>query len=86
MNLIRHTEVAFPEDKAWSHRFCVMADDGDKAVLAMDNAFRAALMEIDIPDFTIEIIKNRLLIGNHKRITPEQTLRMARLLEQLGRL
>ena len=86
MNMLHHTELTFPEDKAFSHHFCVMAGDRDKAGVAMDNDFRAALMDIDIPDFTLEIIKNRLLIGNHKLITPEQTLKMAKLLEQLGGL
>lgn len=86
MNMIHHTEVAFPEDKRWSHRFCTMATDRDMAGHALNDTFRAALTDIDIPGFTLEILGKQLLIGNHKIITPEQTLRIARLLSQLAQL
>lgn len=86
MNMIHHTEAPFPEDKGWSHRFCTMATDRDMARHALDDTFRAALMDIDIPGFTLEILGKQLLIGNHKIITPEQTLRIARLLSRLAQL
>ncbi|HEK19670.1 MULTISPECIES: hypothetical protein [unclassified Mucilaginibacter] len=85
-------EIVFPieldlkEDKAFSNRFYVLTDDRQKTEAAMTKEFRDAIMSIKKSDFVIEIYEHTLIIGNHKTVTPENTLYLADFVARLAEL
>ncbi|MFD0792252.1 hypothetical protein ACFQZX_01410 [Mucilaginibacter litoreus] len=85
-------EVIFPiefdirDDKPFSKRFYVLTDDRQKAETAMTKEFRDAVMSIKKSDFVIEIFEHTLIIGNHKPVTPENTLYLADFVAKLAEL
>ncbi|PAW93740.1 hypothetical protein CKK33_09640 [Mucilaginibacter sp. MD40] len=79
-------ELDLKEDKAFSNRFYVLTDDRHKTEAAMTPEFRAAIMSIKKSDFVIEIYEHTLIIGNHKPVTPENTLYLADFVARLAEL
>jgi hypothetical protein len=85
-------EIIFPiefdvkDDKSFSNRFYVLTDDRQKAETALTREFRDAVMSIKKSDFVIEIFEHTLIIGNHKSVTPENTLYLADFVARLADL
>ncbi|MBB6111568.1 hypothetical protein [Mucilaginibacter lappiensis] len=77
LNLVHPVELHFKDDPTFSSRFYVVANDPEKATLAMTSNFRAAIMNIQLDDFIIEIVNSTLIIGNIQLITPEQAVYLA---------
>ncbi|RYD70235.1 MAG: hypothetical protein EOP55_22595 [Sphingobacteriales bacterium] len=71
LELVKPTEIDFPEDKLFSQMFYVVANDRQKAITGMNDAFRNVVAELQEPDFVIEIIKDQLIIGIRKPASPQ---------------
>ena len=79
-------ELDFRDDKPFSDRFYVLTDDRHKTEAAMTQEFRDAVMSIKKSDFVIEIYEHTLIIGNHKPVSPENTLYLADFVARLAEL
>jgi len=77
LNLVHPVELHFKDDPTFSSRFYVVANDQEKATRAMTGNFRAAVMNIQLSDFIIEIVNSTLIIGSDQLITPEQAVYLA---------
>lgn len=85
IDLVHPTEIHFKDDPAFSKKLCVIADDKVKAARALTKAFRNVLVEIKPDDFTIEIIKSTLVIGNVQPVDPKQAVYFAEVASKLSR-
>ena len=83
---INPIDVDFDDDKEFSKRFLVASNDKAKTQLLMTANFRRCIMEIDLKEFVIEIIDNKLIIGDEKHVSPESTIQFARFMEKIARL
>jgi len=86
IELIHPIELDFEDDKPFNQKFFVVTNDKEKAKLAMNPAFRNAIMEIDVDDFEIEIVNKDLVIGNRKPIDPETAFSFAKFLTKVSSL
>ncbi|MDN5286507.1 MAG: hypothetical protein JWR38_2781 [Mucilaginibacter sp.] len=77
LNLVHPAELHFKDDATFSSRFYVVANDKEKATQAMTSNFRAAIRNIQLDDFMIEIVNSTLIIGSNQLITPEQAVYLA---------
>lgn len=77
-------EMHFKDDRPFNKKFCVMADNPEKAAHAMTKAFRNALMEIRGHDFTIEIVNSTLVIGSGMPVDPRQIVYLAEVASKLS--
>ena len=86
LDLVHPTEMHFKDDPVFSRKFCVIADDREKASHAMTKAFRNILMEIRTDDFAIEIVGSSLVIGNTHAIDPKGIVYLAEIAGKLSRV
>jgi hypothetical protein len=77
LNLVHPVELHFKDDPTFNSRFYVVANDREKATQAMTNNFRAAITNIQLDDFIIEIANSTLIIGSAQLITPQQAVYLA---------
>jgi hypothetical protein len=77
LNLVHPVELHFKDDSTFSNRFYVVANDQEKATQAMTSNFRAAIMNIQLNDFIIEIVNSTLIVGSNQLITPAQVVYLA---------
>jgi hypothetical protein len=82
--MIHHTELNFDDDKEFSHKYYVLAEDKTKASLFLIPAFRELIKNITSPDFIIEILGNRLIIGNKKSMEFQSAAGFTDFLDQLS--
>lgn len=75
--LVFPLELDFPEDKAFSNTFYVLANDKPKAIAGITRDFRNAVMDIREDDFIIEVAEHTLIIGNRKPITGQKAIHLA---------
>ena len=78
--LIHRAEIDFEEDLEFSRRFYVLADDEKKARELLKPSLRDAIMNLELEDFTIEIINNVIIVGDHKWANPSTAGEIARFL------
>ncbi len=71
-NFFQHQKVDFSNDQAFNRRFFVLAKDKEMALLDLSNSFRELLLNFELKDFIIEILNNRLIIGNKMEMEPKQ--------------
>lgn len=83
IELINPVELDFEDDLDFSSRFYVLASDKDKALNAMNFQFRNAVAQISDSNFCIEIIGNKLVVGNRKVVSPTATLILAEFLNRI---
>jgi len=76
IELVHPVELDFDDDKAFSDTFYVLVNDRYKAESAMNRDFRNVVMDMRHEDVVIEIINHTLIIGHHKPIMPETTLKL----------
>jgi len=74
VGLIHPIELEFKDDKPFSRKYYVVANDKDKAMLAMNWNFRNSIMEISDERTVIEIAGNVLVMGIDQTIDKEQTV------------
>ena len=65
-DLINPSELNFEDDKEFSKKFYVVTNDKSKAESRLSKDFRNQIKNISAKDFIIEIIGNKLIIGNKK--------------------
>lgn len=84
IELVHPVELDFDDDKAFSDTFYVLVNDRYKAESAMNRDFRNVVMDMRHEDVIIETINHTLIIGHHKPIMPETTLKLAEFVVRLA--
>ncbi|MBS1522588.1 MAG: hypothetical protein JST50_16435 [Bacteroidetes bacterium] len=84
IELVHPVELDFHDDKAFSDTFYVLVNDRYKAESAMNRDFRNVVMDMRHEDVVIEIVNHTLIIGHHKPIMPETTLKLAEFVVRLA--
>jgi hypothetical protein len=84
--LIHTIEIDFSEDTEFSKKFYVLANDELLARSLLNARFRNCLKQLREKDLWIEILLDKLIIGNKKRIETSTTLEMADVLYKLSEL
>jgi hypothetical protein len=84
IELVHPVELDFDDDKAFSDTFYVLVNDRYKAESAMNRDFRNVVMDMRHEDVVIEIINHTLIIGHHRPIMPETTLKLAEFVVRLA--
>jgi len=82
--LLHHAELDFEDDKAFSSRFYVLTNDEGKARTLLGPALRQKIVDLQLKDFMIEIIDNRMIIGDNKCIDPATAGEIASFLYKLA--
>jgi hypothetical protein len=85
VELLKPIELDFAEDRKFSNKFYVLAEDKTKAERALSPAFREAIMKLGT-EYEIEIIGNRLIIGNKKLLEPDTAMVMAGFIEEVANM
>jgi hypothetical protein len=78
LNLIHPVELEFKDDRAFSKKFYIVANEPEKATNCMNWNFRNTLMEIDLADLVIETVGNHLIIGNNDWLNPDTAVHSAK--------
>ncbi|RCH54536.1 hypothetical protein DJ568_11995 [Mucilaginibacter hurinus] len=84
VELITPLEIDFKDDKAFSDKFYVVADNDQKAAAGITQDFRNAVMAVGIPDIVIEINNQALVIGSTKGISPEKSICLAEFVSKVN--
>jgi hypothetical protein len=84
VGLLHPVELEFEDDKAFSHKFYVVTNDRDKALLSMGWNFRNAIMDIQDERMVIEIADNMLVIGNNQWLDKEDAIYLAEVASKLA--
>ncbi len=74
MDWIQPMDFDFEDDPEFSKHTFVVAKDKLKATLAMDRELRNNILNIERPDFLIEIINTKLIFGNKKKVSLESMI------------
>ncbi len=84
VGLIHPVELEFKEDKAFSHKFYVVTNDTDRALLSMGLNFRNAIMDIKDESMVIEIVDNMLVIGNNKWLDKDDAVYLTEIASKIA--
>jgi len=84
--LINPIEIAFNEDPDFGRRFFVTTEGEKKAKSGLTSSFRTALKSMNVKDFVIEILHNKLIIGNRKIIEAGVGIQLVNFMDQESRL
>jgi hypothetical protein len=84
VGLIHPVELEFKEDKVFSHKFYVVTNDSDKALLSMGWNFRNAIMDIKDERIVIEIADNMLVIGNNQWLDKGDAIYLAEIVSKIA--
>jgi hypothetical protein len=82
--LFSHVELDFKEDKAFSKRFYVLANEKDKAIRLLNKKFRESILKAEEEDALIEVAENIILIGNKKTVNASDALKLLSMGYELG--
>jgi hypothetical protein len=82
-DFINPMDVDFDDDKEFSKKFLVVANDKLKAQLQLTQKLRDCIMGIELNEFVIEIMGNRWIIGNKKVVTAGSVFPFAKFLEKV---
>jgi len=82
--LINPIEMDFVDDPEFSRKFYVLAEDKTRAGLYLTSNFRNLIMKLLTSEFIIEILGNRLIIGNKRSMEIESAMEFAGFLNQLS--
>lgn len=86
LNTIHPVELKFDDEPSFNKNFNVIANDKHKALDAMTPDFRNAIKNIKQKNFIIEIVNSSLLIGSIELITPQQTIELSLIANNLSTL
>lgn len=84
--LIHHVDIDFEEDKAFSDRFYVLANEEDSARALLGPGLRQTVMGLQLKDFVIEVIDDVMIVGDNKRVDPATACEVASFLCGLSRM
>lgn len=85
-DLINHVDLDFEDDKEFSKKYLVVANDKQKALMQMTQGFRDCISQIQLKEFLIEIVDDKLIIGDKKVISLEATLEFAKFLHKIAKV
>jgi hypothetical protein len=85
VNLIHPVELDFKDDEPFSHKFYVVTNDEQKALLAMNWNFRNAIMDMS-DDIEMEALNHTLIISNNQNLDAEQTVKLAEFASKVAAL
>jgi hypothetical protein len=77
VELLKPMEINFPDDRAFCKRFYVLANDREKAAALLTPDFRNEMKQILLPEFSIDVLNNYLLIANRKLVGKTEALAFA---------
>jgi len=86
LSIIHPVELEFEDDKAFSRKFYVVANDPDKAFAAMNFDFRNVIMDIKNENMIIEIVNNTLIIGNNYWLDTDEIVYTAEIAAKIASL
>ena len=75
LSAIHPVQLEFEDDKAFSHRYYIVANDPEKAKAAMGFDFRNTLMNIDLDNDCIETNGSDMLITINNGLDSESAVR-----------
>ena len=84
--LINPMEMDFTDDAEFSKAFYVVTDDEVKARLLLTQSFRTCIKKLVVKDFIIEILADKLIIGNRKTIQSDSAIDLTDFMDNLSRL
>jgi hypothetical protein len=84
--LINPIEVKFPNDPEFNKRFYVVTDNIEKVKSNFTKQFMAYLSKNLNEDFLIEILGNKLIIGNRKIIEAKTAIGFVDFMDQLSKI
>ena len=84
-NLITPVDLNFEEDKNFSRKYYVVTNDELKARPLLTQSFRDMICNIEVDDFMIEVIDNKLIIGNKRVVDPESAVAFAKFLNTISK-
>jgi hypothetical protein len=76
IGLIHPCELEFKDDKPFDHKFYVVANDEQKALLAMNFNFRNVVMDMS-DEMMMETVGHTIIIGNNMPLDARQTVNLA---------
>jgi hypothetical protein len=82
--LIHPIEIDFKDDVDFNHQFYLLASDEIIARSLLSPQFRSSLKLLRQKDLWIEVSKDKLILGNKKRIDTSNTLEMADFLYKIS--
>ena len=83
-DLINPVDMDFEDDKEFSNKFLVVTNDKLKAQMQITKNFRNCIMQIQLKEFIIEIVDNKLIVGDRKIVSLESALEFAKYLNKLA--
>jgi hypothetical protein len=84
IGLIHPLELTFDDDKSFNHKYYVVANDSDKALLSISWNFRNEIMAISDERMLIEIADNMLVIGNNQWLDKDEAVYLAGVVSKLA--
>lgn len=82
--IINPIELAFEDDKGFNKKFYVITNDELKARQFLTPLLRSFIRNIKLADFVIEILDNKLIVGNRRTIDTTSTLLLAEFLDSVS--
>jgi len=83
-DIINPVDLDFKDDKEFSKKYLVVSNDRMKAEMQMNQSFRNYIKQIALEEFVIEIVNNKLIIGDKKVVSLESTLEFAKYLNTIA--
>jgi hypothetical protein len=74
--LFSHIELDFKEDKPFSKRFYVLANEKEKAIRLLNKKFREAILKVGEEDVLIEVAEDKVLITNKKTVEVRSAVKL----------
>ena len=75
VSLLHHCELEFKDDKPFDHKFYVVTNYDQKALLAMNWNFRNAVMDMG-DEMLMETFDHTIIIGNNMPVDAEQIVHL----------
>jgi len=82
--LLNPIEIDFPDDPGFSKKHYVVSNDEEKARSLINQSFRNHVNQIPVKEFIIEILNNKLIIGNRKVIEQQDAIGFAKFMNLLS--
>jgi hypothetical protein len=84
--LIVPIELDFEDDKEFSKKFYVVTNDKLKGEMLLTKSFRNYVDNIQSKEFTIEVIDNKLIIGNKKVYDQDSAIAFVNFLNDISKV
>ncbi|MES2766271.1 MAG: hypothetical protein V4642_10400 [Bacteroidota bacterium] len=84
--IFKPIEVDFENDDEFCRKFYVVAEDSDKAKSAIDTKFRKAVLELNVDNIFIEIVRNQLVIGSKTIMSTHNAIEFVKFMEAISEM